>query len=75
MTTIDRLSLGIADVPAARTFYGQVLDILSIRCLAEEDGFAACITISCRTVSAQPETHRSREPTEDVGPGHRLQWN
>lgn len=35
MTTIDHLSLGVADVPAARTFYSQVLDILCLRCLAE----------------------------------------
>lgn len=41
MTTIDHLSLGVADVPAARAFYGRVLDILGIRCLAEGVGFAA----------------------------------
>ncbi|UWS81701.1 VOC family protein (plasmid) [Phaeobacter sp. G2] len=41
MTTIDDLSLGVADVPAARAFYGRVLDVLGIRCLAEGDGFAA----------------------------------
>ncbi len=41
MTTIDHLSLGVADVPAARAFYGRVLDVLGIRCLAEGDGFAA----------------------------------
>lgn len=41
MTTIDHLSLGVADVPAARAFYGRVLDILGIRCLAEGEGFGA----------------------------------
>ncbi len=41
MTTIDHLSLGVADVPAARAFYGCVLEVLGIRCLAEGAGFAA----------------------------------
>lgn len=41
MTTIDHLSLGVADVPAARAFYARVLHVLGIRCLAEGDGFAA----------------------------------
>ena len=41
MTIIDHLSLGVADVPAARVFYSRVLNILGISCLAEGDGFAA----------------------------------
>jgi catechol 2,3-dioxygenase-like lactoylglutathione lyase family enzyme len=41
MTTIDHLSLGVADVPAARAFYDRVLETLGIRCLASGDGFAA----------------------------------
>lgn len=41
MTTIDHLSLGVADVPAARAFYGRVLDALGIQCLAEGQGYAA----------------------------------
>lgn len=41
MTTIDHLSLGVADVPAARFFYIRVLDIFGIRCQAQGDGFAA----------------------------------
>lgn len=41
MTTIDHLSLGVVDVPAARALYGRFLEILGIRCLAEGQGFAA----------------------------------
>lgn len=41
MTTIDHLSLGVSDIPAARAFYGRVLEVLGIRCLAEGAGFAA----------------------------------
>ena len=41
MTIIDHLSLGVADVPAARVFYSRVLDIFGVRCMAEGDGFAA----------------------------------
>lgn len=41
MTTIDHLSLGVTDVPAARAFYGRVLDVLGVRCLSEGEGFAA----------------------------------
>lgn len=41
MTIIDHLSLGVADVPTARLFYGRVLDSLGVRCLAEGEGFAA----------------------------------
>lgn len=41
MTTIDHLSLGVADVPAARSFYESLLSTLDINCLAEGEGFAA----------------------------------
>lgn len=41
MITIDHLSLGVADVPAARQFYGALLAPMGIRCLAEGEGFAA----------------------------------
>jgi len=35
MTTIDHLSLGVPDVPAARSFYATLLSTLGINCLAE----------------------------------------
>ncbi|MEZ5913489.1 MAG: VOC family protein [Paracoccaceae bacterium] len=41
MTTIDHMSLGVADVPAAREFYVKLLSKLGINCLAEGEGFAA----------------------------------
>jgi len=41
MTTIDHLSLGVPDVPAARSFYATLLSTLGINCLAEGEGFAA----------------------------------
>ncbi|MBL8707800.1 MAG: VOC family protein, partial [Rhodospirillaceae bacterium] len=40
MITIDHLSLGVADVSAARQFYGALLAPMGIRCLAEGEGFA-----------------------------------
>ncbi|KII15448.1 VOC family protein [Phaeobacter sp. S60] len=41
MTIIDHMSLGVADVPAAREFYLTLLSKLGINCLAEGEGFAA----------------------------------
>ncbi|MCV2888330.1 VOC family protein [Ruegeria aquimaris] len=41
MTTIDHLSLGVPDVPAAQKFYAGLLSTLGINCLASGDGFAA----------------------------------
>lgn len=38
---IDHLSLGVSDIPAARDFYGRVLEGFGVRCLAEGAGFAA----------------------------------
>ncbi|MGB3177937.1 MAG: hypothetical protein WBA90_08680 [Albidovulum sp.] len=40
MTIIDHMSLGVADVPAAREFYLTLLSKLGINCLAEGEGFA-----------------------------------
>ncbi len=41
MAAIDHMSLGVADVPAAREFDGKLLSKLGINCLAEGEGFAA----------------------------------
>ena len=41
MTTIDHLSLGVPDVPAAQEFYTGFLATLGINCLASGAGFAA----------------------------------
>lgn len=41
MTIIDHMSLGVADVPAAKELYLKLLSKLGINCLAEGEGFAA----------------------------------
>lgn len=41
MTMIDHMSLGVADVAAARAFYARLFAPLGMTCLAEGDTFAA----------------------------------
>lgn len=41
MTIIDHMSLGVADVPAAKELYLTLPSKLGIKCLAEGEGFAA----------------------------------
>ncbi|WP_417728196.1 hypothetical protein [Roseovarius sp.] len=41
MTMIDHLSLGTADIAAARGFYARLFEPLGVTCLATGDGLAA----------------------------------
>jgi catechol 2,3-dioxygenase-like lactoylglutathione lyase family enzyme len=59
MTTIDHPSLGVPDVPAARSFYATLLSTLGVNCLAEGEGFAApeAEDLARMGIAAEPLLH------------------